>query len=450
MTRELRFQASILLTGDLTVLLLSWGMAYWIRFLSGWVDLPLGRDGIVIHALTNYIPPILFSLPIFTYAIYRLIFSPPYPKAYFTECRCLLHAFAIAGPLLVSICYLLYRDRFSRMVLGLFFLVSFPLVIAVHTLPRLLRKYRLFGFYRPRRILIFGEGDPSRRLAASYLSVYPNSELIEIAGLQEAAGYPMDQKQPDEVLIHFPQLQLPALKALLQRLESELIDIKFIPDWGDFRVLGFDVEQTGDYPIIHLRRSPLYGWNLVSKRMMDIFLSILSLMVLSPLFLIIAVCIVIDSGFPIFFRQKRMSLDGRVFSMFKFRSMIPDAEKRAVTAWTQQDDPRRTRIGAILRRLSLDELPQIFNILRGDMSFVGPRPEMAHLIDDFRRNIPNYYLRFKIKSGLTGWAQIHGLRGNTSLEDRIRYDLYYIDHWSLWLDIKILFLTIFRAWHNAY
>ena len=450
MTREMRFHTSVLFVGDIVALLLSWYWAYWLRFHSGWLALPMGKEGLVIHPADIYAAPALFSLIVFSWSLRRNVYPLSLSGKGIQELQALCYAFLTSGPILIAVTYFIYRDRYSRLVLVLFFGSAFLSIGVFHAVMRRLRWSRRLGTGRRSRVLVFGAGEPSRQLAEDYLSLHPGSELIDIIKLEEASLFPLEKSMPDEALILCPQLQYPALKALLERLESELIDIKFIPDWGDFRYLGYEVEQAGTFPLIHLRRSPLYGWSLFAKRTLDIVLSLSALLLLSPFLVLITLLIVLDSGFPILFHQKRMSLDGQVFTMLKFRSMVPGAEKQATTAWTQIKDPRRTRVGSLLRSLSLDELPQLFNILRGDMSFVGPRPEMAHLIDEFRKQIPHYYLRYKIKSGLTGWAQIHGLRGNTSLEERIRYDLYYIEHCSFWLDIKILFLTLFRAWRNAY
>jgi exopolysaccharide biosynthesis polyprenyl glycosylphosphotransferase len=450
MTREMRFQTSILFGGDMTALLLSWGAAYWLRFHSGWIRLPMGKEGLVVHPADIYFAPVLFSCILFSWVWRKNVYPVSLSGKWNQEVQALFYSFLTSGPILIAGTYFIYRDRYSRLVLVLFFCFAFLSLLFFHGAARWMRFHGWLKSVSRRRVLIFGAGGQSKQLADAYLALHPGTDLLDIVQLEEAAQFPLEQAKPDEALILCPQLQYPALKALLERLESDLVDIKFIPDWGDFHFLGYDVEHAGTFPLIHLRRSPIHGWNLILKRAMDLILCLLAFLVLSPLFLLIALLIVLDSGFPIFFRQQRMSLDGRVFTMFKFRSMVPDAEKRAVTAWTQTQDSRRTRIGVWLRSLSLDELPQLYNILRGDMSFVGPRPEMAHLIDEFRRHIPHYYLRYKIKSGLTGWAQIHGLRGNTSLEERVRYDLYYIEHFSLWLDVRILFLTLFRAWRNAY
>jgi exopolysaccharide biosynthesis polyprenyl glycosylphosphotransferase len=205
-------------------------------------------------------------------------------------------------------------------------------------------------------------------------------------------------------------------------------------------------------PFIHLRESPLYGWNRLAKRVFDAVFSAAVLLALLPLLLVIAAAVRLGSRGPVFYRQERMGLDGRRFQMLKFRTMEVDAEAQTGPVWARPADQRRTRLGAFLRRLSLDELPQFWNVLRGDMSVVGPRPERPVFVDRFRQTVPGYMLRHKVKSGITGWAQVNGLRGNTSLEKRIQYDIDYIERWSVWLDLKIIAMTVVRVLtdRNAY
>jgi exopolysaccharide biosynthesis polyprenyl glycosylphosphotransferase len=210
------------------------------------------------------------------------------------------------------------------------------------------------------------------------------------------------------------------------------------------------VEELEGLPVISLHQSPITGWNRVVKRGTDILFSGLGLIVLSPLFGLIAWLVRATSPGPVFYHQERMGLDGRSFEMYKFRSMRRDAEAESGPVWAPAGDRRRTRLGRILRRYSLDELPQLWNVLKGDMSMVGPRPERPFFVHQFKTLIPQYMLRHKVKSGLTGWAQVNGLRGNTSLEKRIEYDLYYIQNWSLALDVKILLLTLYRSWQHRH
>jgi len=182
----------------------------------------------------------------------------------------------------------------------------------------------------------------------------------------------------------------------------------------------------------------------------DVAITLPVLIALAPLLAVLALAVRITSGSPVFYRQQRMGLDGHVFDMIKFRTMRDDAEAETGPVWTSEDDPRRTRVGSFLRATNLDELPQIWNVLKGDMSVVGPRPERPVFIERFKREVPGYMLRHKVKAGLTGWAQVHGWRGDTSLHERIEHDIYYIQNWSLGLDLRILLMSVWRGFRNAY
>jgi Undecaprenyl-phosphate glucose phosphotransferase len=205
-------------------------------------------------------------------------------------------------------------------------------------------------------------------------------------------------------------------------------------------------------PIIGLRESPHYGVNIVVKRLMDIVLSALALVLLSPVLLLIALAVKVTSRGPVFYRQERCGLNGRPFNMLKFRSMPVDAESDTGPIWARKGDNRTTAIGAFLRKTSLDELPQFINVLKGDMSVVGPRPERPVFIEKFKKTIPSYMARHAVKCGITGWAQVNGWRGNTSLRRRIQYDLYYIVHWNPLFDLKIMWMTLWNGLvhRNAY
>jgi len=201
-------------------------------------------------------------------------------------------------------------------------------------------------------------------------------------------------------------------------------------------------------PFIHLRESPLYGWNRVLKRAFDLVGGALALTLAAPVMLAIVVALKLTSPGPVLYRQERMGVDGGRFRMLKFRTMRVNAEAQTGPVWATPDDPRRTRLGGFLRRWSLDELPQLLNVLRGEMSLVGPRPERPSFVEEFRRRVPGYMLRHKVKAGITGWAQINGWRGNTSIERRIECDLYYIERWSLAFDLRILVQTIWYGFRN--
>ncbi|MGB9693044.1 MAG: exopolysaccharide biosynthesis polyprenyl glycosylphosphotransferase, partial [Candidatus Sumerlaeaceae bacterium] len=253
----------------------------------------------------------------------------------------------------------------------------------------------------------------------------------------------------EEIIAAQPDLPAEELLDFLLECEKELVRIRVVPGLLESMLVEMSVEQIDGIPLFGLKETPLRGWNVVFKRAFDIVVSATILVLASPLMAVIALAVKLSSPGPILYKQTRVGLDGRKFKIVKFRSMVANAEETTGPVWASPDDPRVTRVGRFLRRWNLDELPQFWNVLRGDMSLVGPRPERPHFVKQFRESIPRYMARHRVKCGITGWAQVNGLRGQTPIEDRIAYDLYYIENWSFWLDLKILALTLF-ARKNAY
>ncbi len=247
----------------------------------------------------------------------------------------------------------------------------------------------------------------------------------------------------NEVIIALPEASHQDLLSVITRCEDGRVSIKVFPDVFQLMASEVTVGDLNGLPLLTMRDVALRGWRLTLKRIVDLILSAIVLVIISPLMLLISVLIKLDSPGPAIYTQVRMGLDTRQFPTFKFRSMHANADKEG-RGWTVRDDPRRTRIGVWLRRYSLDELPQFINVFLGHMSLVGPRPEQPIFVQQFRQEVPRYMERHREKAGITGWAQVNGLRGDTSIRERTKYDLYYIEHWSLWLDIKIMILTLLR------
>jgi len=235
------------------------------------------------------------------------------------------------------------------------------------------------------------------------------------------------------------------LLELMEAANREFVDVKVVPDLLQFIALRARLEDLDGLQVINVNDVPLQGVNAWVKRALDIALSAAALLVLAIPMAIIALLVRWTSPGAVFYRQERMGLDGRAFTVFKIRSMVQHAEDSSGPVWARDDDPRTTPVGRWLRRFDLDELPQFWNVLKGDMSIVGPRPERPFFVEQFKHRIPQYMLRHKVKAGITGWAQVNGWRGNTSLEKRIEYDLYYIENWSVTLDLKIMWLTLVRG-----
>jgi Undecaprenyl-phosphate glucose phosphotransferase len=256
----------------------------------------------------------------------------------------------------------------------------------------------------------------------------------------------------DEIIIAQPLNEMYAIKSIVERCEEEGLRFCIVPDFNDIIPKWTVLNSLGDIPVIAVRNEPLNIFsNRIIKRAFDIVVSCFGLIILSPVFLVIAFAVKMTSQGPILFRQKRVGNNNVEFTIYKFRSMVVQSYQYSDTIWTIDNDKRVTSFGKILRQTNLDELPQLWNVLLGDMSIVGPRPEREHFVDKFSTEIPNYRIRHLVKSGITGLAQANGWRGNTSIKKRIENDLYYLENWSLWLDLKIIFMTFFnrRVWKNA-
>jgi Undecaprenyl-phosphate glucose phosphotransferase len=317
-----------------------------------------------------------------------------------------------------------------------------------------------------KRVLIAGSGDLGRVVADKVLE---HRELgfkivgflddrasgdhigyrgIPLLGTLGEADDIIRRESVDHLYVALPLEEHVKMLALIEATNREGVDIHVVPDLLQFIALRARLENLDGVPIISLNDVPLRGFNSVLKRATDVAISGAALTGLSIPFAVIALLIRRSSPGPVFYKQERMGLDGKAFNVYKFRSMYVGAEDETGPVWARDDDPRATAVGRWLRKLDFDELPQFWNVLRGDMSIVGPRPERPYFVEQFKHRIPQYMLRHKVKAGITGWAQVNGWRGNTSLEKRIEYDLYYIENWSVSLDLKIMWLTLVRGLHR--
>jgi Undecaprenyl-phosphate glucose phosphotransferase len=314
-----------------------------------------------------------------------------------------------------------------------------------------------------RRILIAGSGELGRMVADR---MFEHRELgyrvvgfvddraggdhlgyrgVPLLGTLAEAPDIAAREQIDHLYIALPMEEHVKMLDLVEGASRECIDVKVVPDLLQFIALRARLEDLDGLPVINVNDVPLQGLNAVIKRALDIVISVAALAVMVLPGLLIAWLIKRSSPGPVFYSQERMGLDGRSFKVYKFRTMPLDAEDDTGPVWADEEDPRATRVGHWLRKLDLDEWPQFVNVLKGEMSIVGPRPERPYFVEQFKHRIPQYMLRHKVKAGITGWAQVNGWRGNTSLEKRIEYDLYYIENWSVSLDLKIIWLTAVRG-----
>jgi Undecaprenyl-phosphate glucose phosphotransferase len=257
----------------------------------------------------------------------------------------------------------------------------------------------------------------------------------------------------DEIAITLGLKEYARLEEIVALCEKSGVHTKFIPDYNNIIPTKPYTEDIMGMPVINIRYVPLSNtFRAAVKRCVDIVGSICAIILASPIMIVFSIIIKVTSPGPLVYKQERVGLHNRPFMMYKFRSMVVQEEQSEKKAWTVRDDPRVTKVGRIMRKTSIDELPQLFNVLKGEMSLVGPRPERPFFVEKFQEEIPRYMVKHQVRPGMTGWAQIHGYRGDTSIKKRIEYDLYYIENWTLGLDIKILFLTIFKGFvnNNAY
>jgi Undecaprenyl-phosphate glucose phosphotransferase len=351
----------------------------------------------------------------------------------------------------------------SRLVWAIFLVLNVLLTYASRELVREALERRWKAGIGLKRVLIAGAADLGRMVADKLLQ---HRELgFKVVGfLDDRAGgdhigyrgLPLLGRLPDahevikaegidHVYVALPLEDHVKMLGLVEIMNRENVEVHVVPDLLQFIALRARLENLDGVPIISLNDVPLRGFNSVLKRAIDVAISGASLALLAVPLLVIALTIRRTSKGPVFYTQERMGLDGKAFHVYKFRSMYLGAEDETGPIWARDNDPRCTPVGRWLRRFDLDELPQLWNVLRGDMSIVGPRPERPYFVEQFKHRIPQYMLRHKVKAGITGWAQVNGWRGNTSLEKRIEYDLYYIENWSVGLDIKIMWLTVLRG-----
>ena len=465
--RNHRFFQSLQIIRDVILVGASFGLAYWVRFsFPDW----LPYESISDPRETSAVFLMLISVwPILGWA--SGLYVSRRAQSIAAEVFDVFRVTVIAFLVLVTVTYFVRDVRYSRATLILWTIFTIAVVAGVRMTSRYaLQRVRARG-YNLRHVIIVGAGGLAQRVIETIrahdtlglrvvgLAVRDAQRSLvgrrmfgtRIIGTVGELSRLVAHHGVDQVIVALPVDELDALKGIMAVLSQETVDVRLVPDFYQYMTLCGSIEEFSGMPIINLQASPLLGWNLVTKRAFDIFVAAVGLTLVGPLLAVLAALIKLTSPGPVFFRQERVGMDGRLFTMYKLRTMRADAERDGARM-TMPDDPRRTRLGAFLRRTSLDELPQLWNVLTGDMSLVGPRPEQPTFIEDFKREIPRYALRHKIKAGMTGWAQVHGMRGNTSIKKRIELDLYYIENWSLLLDIKILFRTVFGGFlsPNAY
>ncbi len=464
-----RFFVVLLALTDFLAAGLAFALAYQLR---QWIPFPdLAQD---LRPFGDYFPMLLIHTGAVLVAFF---FAPLYDVRRSSRVDEFYSIFAtsiigtLSGVALVS---LLLRDLtvgqdYSRVMVFYAWFSTVLLVSVNRVVNSWVRRWLVRRGWARQRALLVGTGDIARmilqkilwspELGYDVLGIITNEGLemppllgVPVLGSVEHLSDIIREQQADEVIIALPEdTTHQEILWLIAECERGRVTIRVYPDLFQIMAGPVSIAALGGIPMLTVRDIALTGWRGTAKRAMDFFGAAAALVVLSPVMLLIAFLVKLESAGPVFYVQERMGLDARPFPMLKFRSMRMDAEKQG-PGWTTENDPRRTRTGTVLRKTNLDELPQFINVLLGDMSLVGPRPERPVYVEQFRRSIPRYMDRHREKAGMTGWAQVNGLRGDTSIVERTKYDLWYIENWSLLLDVKIFIRTILQIFHspNAY
>jgi Undecaprenyl-phosphate glucose phosphotransferase len=455
--------SSCFLLTDLVLTTTAWILAYFLYFHSGWFHLDKSVPGIFL-CLQRV--PLLWLLSVVAYRLVSM-YDVGRLRRFREEIVAVFKGSLLLALLVMARIFFLHDAYESRAGILIFWLLCLTQVlIGRRAAWAVIRTLRSHGYNQTFSIIV-GTGRAARKMAralqrVSWLGIknigYVDEKTNQLSGDLDVLGGFADLPQVIEkygirhVFVALPLNRTDDARRVFDILSRSLVEVRMVCDAPNLAGLSLTTTNLDGLPLIGLRESPHFGLNIVVKRAMDVVLSALGLVLLSPLLALIAVVVKVTSPGPIFYRQERCGLNGRSFHMLKFRSLRVDAEQKTGAVWAVKNDPRRTPLGACLRKTSLDELPQLWNVLMGDMSLVGPRPERPVFIQQFSKTIPNYMARHCVKAGITGWAQVHGWRGNTSLRKRLQYDLYYITHWTPWLDLRILWMTLFQGFvhRNAY
>ena len=446
---------------DAFVIAASYLFAYFLKFESG---LLLYDEGLPMQ---TYMTALYILVPGYLILYSRMdLYNTRRASGRKRELLNVIKANTVGALLFMMVLYLINQPDFSRQMIFIFWGVCICIETAVRNMMRALMMFWWKNGYNLKYVLLIGYSGS----AQSYINklqlnpqwgyvvrgilddnVERGTEYkgVKVLGTIDNLPLILPENKLDEIAITLPLGQYGRLKEIVNLCEKSGVHTKFIPDYAGIIPDRPYTEDIQGLPVINIRYVPLNNTiNNVVKRLVDIVGSAVGLILASPIMIISAILIKATSKGPVIFAQERVGLHNKPFQMYKFRTMIEQSEAEEAKGWTTKDDPRVTGIGKFLRRTSLDELPQLFDILVGQMSLVGPRPERPQFVEKFKEEIPRYMIKHQVRPGLTGWAQINGLRGDTSIEQRIEHDLYYIENWTLEFDIKILLLTIFRGFIN--
>lgn len=445
---------------DGLIIIISYLLAYYIRLESGLFPQEI-VEGMLMR---EYMLMIGIIVPYYLvlYAIFQL-YTPKRVQGRRLELSNIVKANTVGLMIFIAGLYMLRMMEFSRQMMFIFYVINIFLeTLGRNTIRYILRSFRKKGF-NMKHILLVGYS----RAAEGYIDrinanpqwgyivrgiLDDNVEAgtvykgVKVLGCIDNLNIILPENKLDEIAITLSITQYARLEEIVNMCEKSGVHTKFIPDYNHIIPTKPYTEDLLGLPVINIRNVPLTNTvNIVVKRIVDIFGSLVALVLFSPVMLITAIAVKCSSPGPVFYSQERVGLHNRPFKMYKFRSMRAAEVKNG---WTTKNDPRVTGVGKFIRKTSIDELPQLYNVLRGDMSLVGPRPERPFYVEKFKEEIPRYMVKHQVRPGMTGWAQINGYRGDTSIRKRIDYDLYYIENWTIGLDFKILFLTFFKGFIN--
>jgi Undecaprenyl-phosphate glucose phosphotransferase len=456
--KHLTFLNLILLVTDGAFLTI----AYFAAYVQKWGLTPISQMNYLYLKAPLWMIPLLLAVYFFMEG-----YSAMRTKLFRKEMLMIIKAHAVAIALIYGMLYLGKAYIYSREVLTVFGLLGLFLVLVERYCIRLSLRYLRKTGYNLKHMLIIGAGKVGVDFALKafnhkdfgynvigFLDDDEQKKGTEVAGFKVVGDSSclsalLASNRVDEVIVALPLSAYEKYHKIVDTCEKAGIRIRIIPDYFDYFPGRPQVEEFDDIPLFNIRYVPLDDPFLrFIKRGFDLTFSLVVLILLSPVMLFIAFGVKLTSPGPVFFKQERVGLNNHPFNMLKFRSMRVADDNSADTKWTTADDPRKTKFGAFIRKTSLDELPQFINVFFGDMSIVGPRPERPFFVEQFKESIPKYMVKHQVKPGITGWAQVNGWRGDTSIEKRIECDIYYIEHWDLLFDLKIMFLTIFKGLIN--
>lgn len=449
---------------DAVVVAISYLLAWYIKFCTTFADTEPGAGAL---DMGTYFSFLYFVVPEYIILYYFFnMYAPKRGTRRKYELEGILKANTVGIVLFIVVLYMIKQQHFSRFMMGAFFVINIVLTTISRTLIRNTLLYFRKKGYNLKYILLIGYS----RAAEEYITRInanpqwgyvvrgilddriPSGTMykgVKVVGRIENIRYILPENKLDEIAITLALKDYDHLESIVDLCEKSGVHTKFIPDYNSLVPSHPYTEDLMGLPVINIRYVPLTNTlNRVAKRAVDIIGSSLGIVISSPIMVAAALAIKFTSRGPVIFKQERVGLHNRTFKMYKFRTMETQRPSAEESAWTVKDDPRVTGVGKFLRRTSLDELPQLFNILVGEMSLVGPRPERPQFVEKFKEEIPRYMIKHQVRPGLTGWAQINGYRGDTSIRKRIEYDLFYIENWTMSFDIKIMFLTLFKGFIN--